>query len=64
MHSTSEEAAKLAKEADVLKLVLTHISSRYSDNPTQLLEEAKKIFDNVIVANDLMELDVPFRDKN
>nr|WP_321498823.1 ribonuclease Z [uncultured Methanolobus sp.] len=63
MHSTSEEAARLAKEANVLKLVLTHISSRYSDNPTQLLEEAKKIFGNVIVAEDLMELDVPYRDK-
>jgi ribonuclease Z len=63
MHSTSQEAAALAKEANVLKLILTHISSRYSDNPTQLLEEARKIFDNVIVAEDLMELDIPYRDK-
>jgi ribonuclease Z len=63
MHSTSQEAAALAKEANVLKLILTHISSRYSDNPTQLLEEAKKIFDSVIVAEDLMELDIPYRDK-
>jgi ribonuclease Z len=63
MHSTSQEAAALAKEANVLKLILTHMSSRYSDNPTQLLEEARKIFDNVIVAEDLMELDIPYRDK-
>ncbi|WP_321428678.1 ribonuclease Z [uncultured Methanolobus sp.] len=63
MHSTSQEAAALAKEANVLRLILTHISSRYSDNPTQLLEEARKIFDNVIVAEDLMELDIPYRDK-
>lgn len=63
MHSTAEEAATLAKEANVLKLVLTHISSRYSDDTTQLHEEAKTIFANVIVADDLMEIDVPYREK-
>jgi len=64
MHSTAEEAATLAKEANVLKLILTHISSRYSDNPAKLLEEAKKIFENVTVAEDLMEIEIPYRDKN
>ena len=63
MHSTAQEAATLAKEADVLKLALTHISSRYSDDPSQLLKEAKEVFDKVIVADDLMELDIPYRDK-
>ncbi len=63
MHSTAEEAATLAKEANVRKLVLTHISSRYSDDSTLLLEEAKEIFENVVVAEDLMQFDVPFRDK-
>ncbi len=62
MHSTSEEAAAIAKEAGVLKLVLTHISSRYSDDSTQLLNEAKEIFENVIVAEDFLEIDVPLRD--
>ncbi|SFM19094.1 ribonuclease Z [Methanolobus profundi] len=63
MHSTAKEAAVLAKEANVLKLVLTHISSRYSDDPSQLLKEAKEVFDKVIVADDLMELDIPYRDR-
>jgi ribonuclease Z len=63
MHSTAREAALLAKEANVMKLVLTHISSRYSDDATPLLKEAKEIFQNVIVADDLLELEVPFRDK-
>ncbi|WP_340818728.1 ribonuclease Z [Methanolobus sp. WCC4] len=63
MHSTAQEAATLAKEANVLKLVLTHISSRYSDDPSQLLKEAKEVFDKVVVADDLMELDIPYRDK-
>jgi ribonuclease Z len=63
MHSTAQEAASLAKEANVLNLVLTHISSRYSDNPAQLLEEAKNIFKKVVVAEDLMELDIPYRDQ-
>jgi RNAse Z (EC 3.1.26.11) len=63
MHSTAQEAAALAKEANVLKLVLTHISSRYSDDASQLFEEAKDIFENVVVAEDMMELDIPYRDK-
>ncbi|MDG6244024.1 MAG: ribonuclease Z [Methanolobus sp.] len=63
MHSTAREAALLAKEANVRKLVLTHISSRYSDDATQLLEEAREVFQNVIVADDLLELEIPFRDK-
>ena len=63
MHSTAQEAAALAKEANVLRLVLTHISSRYSDDATQLFEEAKDIFENVVVAEDMMELDIPYRDK-
>lgn len=64
MHSTAEEAAALAKEAKVLRLVLTHISSRYSEDPSGLLEEAKKVFENVIIAEDLMELDIAFRDRS
>ncbi|WMW22512.1 ribonuclease Z [Methanolobus mangrovi] len=63
MHSTAQEAAALAKEANVLRLVLTHISSRYSDDASQLFEEAKDIFEKVVVAEDMMELDIPYKDK-
>ncbi|WP_367343401.1 ribonuclease Z [Methanomethylovorans sp.] len=62
-HSTAFEAANLAKEANVIRLVLTHISSRYTDDTSSLLKEAQEIFKNVIVAEDLMEIDVPLKDK-
>lgn len=52
-HSTTEQAALLAKNSAVRKLILTHISSRYQsiDYPI-LLEEAKDIFHNTILAED------------
>jgi ribonuclease Z len=61
MHSTAGEVAALAKEAGVRKLVLTHISSRYTDDADPILKDSKKVFENVIVAEDLMELEVPYR---
>ncbi|WP_410507264.1 ribonuclease Z [Methanosarcina hadiensis] len=61
MHSTAGEVAALAKEAGVRKLVLTHVSSRYTDDVEPILKDSKKVFENVIVAEDLMELEVPYR---
>ena len=58
MHSTASEAASVAKEAGVKLLVLTHISARYEDTDI-LLEEARRVFPNVLVAEDFMSLDVP-----
>lgn len=60
-HSTPTQAAQLAKKAEVKKLVLTHISARYP-NSEILLEQAKSIFPNTIIANDLMELELSFKD--
>ncbi|UCD45886.1 MAG: ribonuclease Z [Candidatus Bathyarchaeota archaeon] len=54
-HSTSREAAEVAKAAGVKMLVLTHISSRYPD-PGVLLEEARSIFPETMIAEDLMSL--------
>ncbi|MDE0560598.1 ribonuclease Z [Algoriphagus sp. NF] len=46
MHSTAGQAASIAAESSVKKLILGHFSSRYKDlNP--MLEEAKPIFENV-----------------
>lgn len=59
-HTTAAQAAKLAREADVDKLVLTHISSRYPD-PEMVRNEAQEYFDNVIIAEDLMEIDVSLK---
>ena len=44
-HSTSQDAAKVARDGSVGKLLLGHFSARYN-NESQLLEEAKEIFPN------------------
>lgn len=54
-HSTAKEAAEIAKKANVVKLFLTHISARYSKTAEKLLNEAKEIFENCEIAEDLME---------
>jgi ribonuclease Z len=51
-HSTAEDGAKIAKQAGVKRLVLTHISQRYSD-VEGLLNEAREIFPEVSIATDL-----------
>lgn len=51
-HSTAADAAEAAKDAHVKKLIMTHISARYSDSGT-LLREAKAIFADADVATDL-----------
>ncbi len=40
------------------QLTLTHISSRYQGNASKLLEEAKKIFPNTILAKDLLKIEL------
>ncbi|MCS7140395.1 MAG: ribonuclease Z [Candidatus Nezhaarchaeota archaeon] len=58
LHSTAAQAATIALKARVKRLVLTHISPRYDDvNP--LLNQAKQIFENTLIAEDLMDLTVP-----
>jgi ribonuclease Z len=61
-HSTAREAAEVAKKANVRQLVLTHISARYSKDVSPLLKEAKDVFENVVVAEDFMTIDVRYRD--
>jgi ribonuclease Z len=56
-HSTPSQAAEVAKKAKAKMLILTHISARY-DNPKLLLEQAKKVFPNVCVAEDLMKFNI------
>jgi ribonuclease Z len=51
-HSTAAEAARLAKDAKVGKLLLTHFSARY-DEPSVLVKEASAIHHNVEAAEDL-----------
>ncbi|HJX50010.1 MAG TPA: ribonuclease Z [Candidatus Nanoarchaeia archaeon] len=58
MHLTSEQAAQIAKKSNSKKLVLIHISQRYEKNLNQILEEAKKIFKNSMLAEDLKQVKV------
>ncbi|AKG35062.1 ribonuclease Z [Paenibacillus durus] len=53
-HSTTVQAAEIAKEANARKLILTHFSSRYS-SPEELgplLEEARAIFPDTQLAEE------------
>lgn len=57
-HSTPSQAAAQAKAAKAKQLVLIHISARYP-NAGVLLEQAKKVFPNTILAEDFLELELP-----
>jgi ribonuclease Z len=57
-HSTSREAAELAKKARVRNLVLTHFSARYR-NVSVLVKQARDVFPSTIAARDGMVYEVP-----
>ncbi len=56
-HSTASQAATVAKQANVGKLLLGHYSARYDDE-TVLLNEAKAIFPNSYLTNEKLVFDV------
>lgn len=56
-HSTSEQAAQVARDASVGKLLLGHYSARYS-NEQQLLDEAKEIFPNSFLTQEGTSFDI------
>ena len=58
-HSTSIEAAELAKKAKVRQLALTHFSARYT-SVSSLVREARRVFPNTIAASDGLSIDVPY----
>lgn len=60
-HSTTYQAATIAKEARAKKLILTHISARYlAKEAKELEEEARDIFPNTQIAKDFDIVDIPF----
>lgn len=57
-HATAAEAASIAREAGARRLLLTHISPRYTD-PAPLLAEARAVFPPTDLAADFAEVEVP-----
>jgi ribonuclease Z len=57
-HSTAREAAQVALAAGARRLVLTHISARYSLNAKELEREARQVFRNTTIAKDGLEIEL------
>ena len=56
-HSTAKQAAMVARDAKVKRLITGHYSSRYNDD-TPFLQEAQEIFPNVILNKEGMRVKV------
>ncbi|HST23007.1 MAG TPA: ribonuclease Z [Blastocatellia bacterium] len=56
-HSTAAQAASIARDAGARRLLITHYSTRYPD-VTPLVEEARAIFPDTLLAQDLVEVEV------
>ncbi len=61
-HSTARQAATIAKEANVGKLMLGHFSNRY-DHFDALLQEAKDVFENTILPMQLGVFEIEANNK-
>ena len=60
LHSTSRQAAEIAKMAKVDQLLIGHYSARY-DNTDLLLTEAKSVFSNTLAVYDGFEIEIPLK---
>ncbi|MEK6894555.1 MAG: ribonuclease Z [Nanoarchaeota archaeon] len=52
-HLTTEQAATIAKKSKSKKLALVHISEKHIHRIPQMLKEARKVFKNTVVPEDL-----------
>jgi ribonuclease Z len=60
-HSTAAQAARIAAEADVGMLALTHVSTRYGGG--EVRDEARAIFANTVVPRDFDTITIPFPER-
>lgn len=56
-HSTAAQAAQVARDAHARRLLIGHFSARYTDE-TPLLDEAKAVFPDTLLANEGLALDI------
>ncbi len=63
MHSTAREAARVAREAGAKRLALTHLSTRYDQDPSPLREQAAAEYQGeLLVAHDGLAVEIPLPD--
>ena len=55
---TAAQAATLAKKSKAGKLILVHLSQRYENKEKIVEKEAKKVFKNTTIAEDLTSLEL------
>ena len=60
-HSTAREAAEIARDAGVVLLALTHLSTRYP--PRLVKAEARAVFAASHAPRDLDLVEIPFRER-
>ena len=60
-HTTAAQAGRLAADAGVQMLALTHISPRYAGG--QVREEAQAAFENVVVPRDFDRVEIPLPER-
>lgn len=63
-HSTTHQAAEVAKASCAKRLILTHISARYlAQDALNLEKEAQEIFPNTKIAKDFDIIEIPFQNE-
>lgn len=63
-HSTTYQAAEVAKASHAKRLILTHISARYlAQDALNLEKEAQEIFPNTKIAKDFDIIEIPFQNE-
>lgn len=59
-HSTARQAADIALKANAGQLIIGHFSARYETEEC-LLNEAREVFPNTILANENLRIEIPVR---